>query len=103
MLNIHRPPRPRLTLRIGAYALADVFGLICVALGGSWFVAGKGVFVAGFPASLAEAVACAVGGAVVMVWAVARIQREIARQGPELQARYEAWMAARRGEAGDRR
>jgi len=91
MLN--RPPRPRLTLRILAYALADVFGLACVSIGGSWFAAGKGAIVAGFPSTLAEAVACTAGGVVVMVWAVARIQREIARQGPELQARYADYIA----------
>ncbi len=89
-----RPPRPRLTGRIAAYALADVFGLSCVGIGGSWFAAGKGAILSNFPASLAEAVACTAGGAAVMIWAVARILREIAKQAPELQARYDAYMAA---------
>lgn len=93
MLTLKRPPRPRLTGRILAYALADIFGLLSIAVGGSWFVAGKGVFIQGVPASLAEAVACTLGGAVVMFWAVARILREINRQGPELQAAYERYIA----------
>lgn len=95
MLNaITRPPRPRLTARIAAYALVDVFGLSCVGIGASWFAAGKGAILANFPNSLAEAVACTAGGAAVMIWAVARILREIAKQAPELQARYEAYIAA---------
>lgn len=93
MLTLHRPPRPRLTARILAYALADVFGLACIAIGGSWFVEKKSMFIAGFPASLAEAVACTAGGATVMFWAVARILREIAKQAPELQARYDDYIA----------
>lgn len=93
MINLNRPPRPRLTARILAYALADVFGLASVSIGASWFAAGKGAIVAGFPSSLAEAVACTAGGVVIMLWAVARIQREIAKQGPELQARYRRYIA----------
>lgn len=89
-----RPPRPRLTGRIAAYALADVFGLSCVGIGGSWFAAGKGAILSNFPASLAEAVACTAGGVAVMIWAVARILREISKQAPELQARYDAYIAA---------
>lgn len=95
MLNsITRPPRPRLTARIAGYALVDVFGLSCVGIGASWFAAGKGAILANFPSSLAEAVACTAGGAAVMIWAVARILREIAKQAPELQARYETYIAA---------
>lgn len=93
MLSLNRPPRPRLTLRILAYALADVFGLVCIALGATWFADRKGLFIAGFPASMAEAVACTVGGIAVMIWAVARILREIGKQGPELQARYAEYIA----------
>ncbi len=89
-----RPPRPRLTGRIALYALADVFGLSCVGIGGSWFAAGKGAIIAGFPGSLAEAVACTAGGVAVMFWAIARILRELRKQGPEMQERYAAWLAA---------
>lgn len=88
-----RPPRPRLTGRIFAYALVDVFGLSCVGIGASWFAAGKGAILANFPTSAAEAVACTAGGAAVMIWAVAHILREIAKQAPEMQARYEAYIA----------
>lgn len=91
--NVTRPPRPRLTGPILAYALVDVFGLSCVGIGASWFAAGKAAILADFPTSLAEAVACTAGGVVVMIWAVARILREIAKQAPELQARYDAYIA----------
>jgi membrane protein implicated in regulation of membrane protease activity len=98
MFPMHRPPRPRLTGRIMLYALADIFGLTCVALGGAWFAIGKGAILASFPGSAAEAVAAIAGGAVVMVWAVARILRELALQGPEMQAKYDAYLAARHPE-----
>ena len=93
MLSTIRPPRPRLTGPIFAYGLADVFGLSCVALGASWFAAGKGAILANFPGLTAEAVACVAGGVVVMIWAVSRILREIARQAPEMQAKYDAYIA----------
>ena len=95
MFPMHRPPRPRLTARIMLYALADIFGLTCVALGAAWFVIGKGAILASFPGSTAEAVAAIAGGVAVMVWSVARILRELARQGPEMQAKYDAYLAAR--------
>lgn len=62
--------------RIVAYALAGLYGLAFFVVGASWFVAGKGALVVNFPSSLAEAVAGTAGGAVVAVWAVARIRRE---------------------------
>ena len=92
--NAVRPPRPNLTGPIFLYALADVFGLACVAIGASWFVAGKGAILANFPTSAVEAVACTAGGVAVMLWAVARILRELARQAPQMQARYDAYIAA---------
>ena len=95
MLSPIRPPRPRLTGRIFAYAMVDVFGLSCVGIGASWFAAGKGAIMANFPASTAEAVACTAGGVAVMIWAVTRILREIALQAPEMQAKYDAYLAAR--------
>lgn len=94
MLNItNRPPRHRLTGPILLYALIDIFGLSCVGIGASWFAAGKGALIAGFPSSMAEAVACTAGGVVAMIWAVARILRELAKQGTEMQARYAAYIA----------
>ena len=95
MFPTTRPPRPRLTGRIFAYALVDVFGLFCVAIGASWFASGRGTILANFPTSTVEAVACTTGGVAVMIWAVARILREIAKQGPEMLARYDAYIAAR--------
>lgn len=92
--NPLRPPRPRLTGPIFLYAMADVFGLSCVGIGASWFAAGKGAILANFPASAAEAVVCTAGGIVVMIWSVARILREIAKQAPEMQERYDAYIAA---------
>ena len=94
MFPTTRPPRPRLTGRIFAYGMADVFGLSCVAIGASWFAAGKGAILANFPTSTAEAVICIVGGVTVMIWSVARILHEIAKQAPEMQARYAAYIAA---------
>lgn len=89
-----RPPRPRLTGPIFLYALVDVFGLSCVGIGASWFAAGKGAILANFPTSAVEAVVCTAGGAAIMIWAVARILREIAKQAPEMQGRYDAYIAA---------
>ena len=93
MLSPIRPPRPSLTWPIFGYAMADVFGLSCVGIGASWFAAGTGAIFANFPTSTAEAVACTAGGVVVMIWAVARILREIAKQAPEMQAKYDAYIA----------
>lgn len=91
--NSLRPPRPRLTGRIFLYAVADVFGLSCVGIGASWFAAGKGAILTGFPASTVEAVACTAGGVAVMIWAVSRILRELAKQAPEMQARFDDYIA----------
>lgn len=77
-----RPSRPRLNGPIFAFALADIFGLACVGIGASWFVAGKGALIANFPNSAAEAVACAAGGGLVMIWAIGRILRELASLAP---------------------
>lgn len=89
-----RPPRARLTGPIFVYAIADVFGLACVSIGASWFAAGKGAILSDFPTSTVEAVACTAGGIAVMLWSVARILREIAKQAPEMQAGYDAYIAA---------
>lgn len=92
MSLINRPPRPRMTGPIALYALGDVFGLSCFAIGASWFVSSKGALFANFPTSIAEAVACAAGGIVVMVWSAGHIMREIQKQGPELKMRYERYV-----------
>jgi hypothetical protein len=93
MLNpSNRPPRPALTGPIFLYALVDMFGLACVAIGASWFAAGKGSILANFPTSTVEAVACTAGGVAVMLWSVARILRELAKQSPEMQAKFESYV-----------
>lgn len=94
MINpANRPPRPTLTGPIFLYALVDVFGLACVGIGASWFAAGKGAILANFPTSTVEAAACTAGGIAVMLWAVARILRELARQAPEMQAKFDAYVS----------
>lgn len=93
MINTsNRPPRPRLTGPIMFYALIDVFGLSCVGIGASWFAAGKGAILQNFPSSAVEAVACTAGGAAIMLWSVSRILREIAKQAPEMQAKYQSYI-----------
>lgn len=62
--------------RLGAYALAGLFGLYCLLLGASWFIAGRAALRANFPNSLAEAAAAAAGGIAVLAWALARLRRE---------------------------
>ncbi len=93
MLNFSQsPPRPRLTGRIFAYALADIFGLTAIALGGIWLATNKQVLFKDFPSSTAEAVAAIVGGALLMIWAVGHILQEIGKQSDELNARFAAYM-----------
>ncbi|MBS1143578.1 MAG: hypothetical protein H6R14_984 [Proteobacteria bacterium] len=87
-----RPPRPRLTGPIFLYALVDMFGLACVGIGASWFAAGKGAILTGFPTSNVEAVACTAGGVAIMIWAVARILRELTKQAPEMQAKFDNYL-----------
>jgi hypothetical protein len=71
-----------------------MFGLACVGIGASWFTAGKGAILADFPTSAIEAVVCTAGGVAVMLWAVARILRELAKQAPEMQAKFETYVGA---------
>ena len=66
-------PRPHLSTRILAFALADAFGVFAIVLGSSWFIAGKGVIVSGFPNSLAEAVAALLGGLAVVLLSLIHI------------------------------
>lgn len=78
--NSPRPPRPRLTLRIFLYGVADIFGLTCIAISAIWLIKGQHVLTTGFPNSVAEAVAGLLGGAAVMLWSVAHILREMMKQ-----------------------
>lgn len=91
-----RPPRPRLTGKIFLYGLIDVFGLTCVAIGGTWFYQRKPVLFRDFPTSTAEAVACAAGGIAVMIWAVGQVFKEMGKQAPAVQAEIDAYVASRR-------
>jgi hypothetical protein len=96
MLNpSNRPPRTALTAPIFLYALVDLFGLACVGIGASWFVTGKGAILTDFPTSAVEAVACTASGLAVMLWAIAHILRELAKQSPEMQAKFNACVGAR--------
>ena len=70
-------PRPHLSTRILAFALADAFGVFAIVLGSSWFIAGKGAIVSGFPNSLAEAVAALLGGLAVVLWAMFKLLGEL--------------------------
>lgn len=81
-----------MTRKIFGYALADVFGLSCVGIGASWVASGKGAILANFPTSTVEAVACTAGGAVIMLWSVARILREIGKQAPVMQVEYDTYI-----------
>lgn len=95
MLNrSNRPPRPTLTGPIFLYALVDMFGLACVGIGASWFAGGKGAILNDFPTSTVEAVACSAGGVAVMLWAAGRILRELAKQSPQMQAKFDAYIRA---------
>lgn len=93
LTNTTRPPRPRLTLRILAYASADIFGLTVLAIGGTWFIDRKPVLLQNTPGSMVEAIVCVLGGLVVMIWAVAHVMQEIAKQAPEMQKRYGRYIA----------
>ena len=93
MLNFsQRPPRPRLTGRIFAYALADIIGLTAIAVGGIWLATRKPILFHDFPTSTAEAVAAIVAGALIMIWSVGHILQEISKQSDELNHRFEAYM-----------
>lgn len=100
-----RPPRPKLTGKLFLYGLVDVFGLTCVAIGGTWFYERKPVLFRDFPTSTVEAVACAAGGVAVMIWAVGHIFKEMGKQVPAVQADIDAEIAARQAasEQRDRR
>jgi hypothetical protein len=81
--------RPRLTLKILWYAIADVAGMACFATGAVWLAQGKALFIPGFPTSTLEALAATAGGLALMFWAAARILRELPRR-PARQAREES-------------
>ena len=85
-----RAIRPRLTLRIFLYGVVDIFGLTCLAISAMWLANGQHVLTTSFPNNTAEAVAGIAGGLAVMLWAVAKILREMIKQGPELEQQFAA-------------
>jgi len=75
--NLRPAGRPRLTLKILGYAVFDMVGMIALATGAVWLARGQSLFIAGFPTTLAEALAAVVGGLALMLWAAAQILREL--------------------------
>ena len=94
MLNLNRPPRPRLTLRILAHALADVFGLACLAIGASGIRPAGQVCSWRIPSNLAEGLCLRRGGGIAVIFGLRRASWEKSpSRGPELQARYAEYIA----------
>ena len=73
-------PRPHLTWPLVAYGLIDCVGMVLLAIGGFYFTAGPGAVFKDFPATAGEAVVTIVVGLAIMVWAAARILREVIKQ-----------------------
>lgn len=76
--------RPQLTLKILFFAGLDVVGMVVFATGALWLARGQELFVRGFPTSTAEALLLLVGGLLLMVWAVAKILRELIKPASAL-------------------
>lgn len=72
---------PRQALRLLLFAAADLFGVFCVVVGASWFFAGRGAIIPGFPNQPVEAVACIAGGLAVMAWAANKLLRAFSDPG----------------------
>lgn len=73
-------PRPHLTLALVLFGLIDAAGMVVLAIGGFYFSAGPGAVFKEFPSSKAEAIATIILGAGIMLWAAARILREVIKQ-----------------------
>lgn len=80
MYNPQRAPRPRLTVTIFKFALLDVVGMLLLALGVAYFAQGPGAFFKAFPSTGMEAAFVTAAGVALMIYAVARILREIMAQ-----------------------
>ncbi len=76
-------PRSRLTWKIFLYGLLDVIGTGLFASGALWLFRGLPLFFRGFPSTTAEALAALLGGLALMVFAVARILRELVSRPAE--------------------
>ena len=72
--------RPRLTPAILAFAVVDVAGMVLFATGAMWFAHGTPLFIPNYPNDPFEAGVALAGGLLLMVWAAARILRELLKQ-----------------------
>ena len=72
--------RPRLTLPILLFAAVDIAGMVLFATGAMWFAHGTPLFIPDYPNSSFEAGVALAGGLLLMVWAAARILRELLKQ-----------------------
>jgi hypothetical protein len=74
--------RPRVTARVMLYALLDVAGTLILASGLMWLARQQTLFLPDFPTSTATAILTVAAGVALMLWSVAGILRELARQRP---------------------
>ncbi len=72
--------RPRLTLPILLFAAVDIAGMVLFATGAMWFAHGTPLFIRNYPNDPFEAGVALAGGLLLMVWAAARILRELLKQ-----------------------
>ena len=72
--------RPRLTLSILLFAAVDIAGMVLFATGAMWFAHGTPLFLPNYPNDPFEAGVALAGGLLLMVWAAARILRELLKQ-----------------------
>ena len=72
--------RPRLTLPILLFAAVDIAGMVLFATGAMWFAHGTPLFIPNYPNDPFEAGVALAGGLLLMVWAAARILRELLNQ-----------------------
>ncbi len=67
-------PAPRLlSPSLIGYILADLAGMLLIALGGSTLVTGSPLLLLGVPRTFLGAIACIIAGFILVFWALARI------------------------------
>lgn len=79
---LRRGPRPRLTLAILGWAAVDVAGLVSLSAGALFLVRDQSFLLRSFPSTTGEALACVTAGLGLMLWAAARLLREVIKQAP---------------------
>lgn len=73
-MNQSAPPTPRLlTPSLVGYMLADLAGMLLIALGGSTLVTGSPLLLLGIPQTFLGAILFIVSGFILVFWALARI------------------------------